>query len=148
MAGIIESRGKFPMIDADPHASRVIRYMRRSDYLWWAGATVIPPAIIYVTRTSFFPTSYESRTDAQIVDLNTTPTKQSLETAVSGELAALAKLREAGRPAAADSTVMSVAARMAKATATPRAAMIGVGITGFMGGFLIAYQNSSCMFRF
>ena len=28
----------YPLIDADPHASRVIRYMRPSDYAVWAGA--------------------------------------------------------------------------------------------------------------
>ncbi|KAJ7576934.1 NADH-ubiquinone oxidoreductase complex I, 21 kDa subunit-domain-containing protein [Mycena floridula] len=34
----------FPLIDVDPHASRVVRYMRPSDVGWWAGSTVGFPA--------------------------------------------------------------------------------------------------------
>ena len=37
----------FPLIDADPHAGRVIRYMRPSDYAVWAGATGAFPAALY-----------------------------------------------------------------------------------------------------
>ncbi|KAI0073257.1 hypothetical protein K474DRAFT_1666805 [Panus rudis PR-1116 ss-1] len=37
----------YPLIDADPHASRVIRYLRPSDYAVWAGATGAFPAAIY-----------------------------------------------------------------------------------------------------
>jgi len=38
----------YPLIDADPHASRVIRYFRPSDYASWAGATAAFPAALYV----------------------------------------------------------------------------------------------------
>lgn len=38
----------YPLIDADPHAGRVIRYMRGSDYGLWAGATVAGPALLYL----------------------------------------------------------------------------------------------------
>ncbi|KIK08947.1 hypothetical protein K443DRAFT_671996 [Laccaria amethystina LaAM-08-1] len=38
----------YPLIDADPHASRVIRYFRPSDYAFWAGATgAFPAALIF-----------------------------------------------------------------------------------------------------
>jgi hypothetical protein len=36
----------YPLIDADPHASRVIRYLRLSDYVAWAGTTVAFPAAL------------------------------------------------------------------------------------------------------
>lgn len=42
---IVES--PYPLIDADPHASRVIRYMRPSDYGVWAAATGAFPAALY-----------------------------------------------------------------------------------------------------
>lgn len=38
----------YPLIDADPHAARVIRYMRPSDYAVWAGATGGFPAALYL----------------------------------------------------------------------------------------------------
>jgi len=38
----------FPLIDADPHAARVVRYMRGSDYATWTIGTVAPPAAIYL----------------------------------------------------------------------------------------------------
>ncbi|ETW79129.1 hypothetical protein HETIRDRAFT_323092 [Heterobasidion irregulare TC 32-1] len=37
----------YPLIDADPHFSRVMRYMRPSDYAVWAGATGAFPAALY-----------------------------------------------------------------------------------------------------
>lgn len=37
----------FPLIDADPYAGRVLRYMRPSDYVVWAGATGAFPAALY-----------------------------------------------------------------------------------------------------
>ncbi|KAH7098212.1 NADH-ubiquinone oxidoreductase complex I, 21 kDa subunit-domain-containing protein [Auriculariales sp. MPI-PUGE-AT-0066] len=36
----------FPLIDADPHAGRVLRFMRPSDYAWWAGCTAAVPATL------------------------------------------------------------------------------------------------------
>jgi hypothetical protein len=38
----------YPLIDADPHAGRVIRYMRSSDYLVWGGATAAGPALLFL----------------------------------------------------------------------------------------------------
>ncbi|KAI0641917.1 NADH-ubiquinone oxidoreductase complex I, 21 kDa subunit-domain-containing protein [Trametes meyenii] len=38
----------YPLIDADPHAGRVIRYMRPSDYALWAGATGAAPTALYL----------------------------------------------------------------------------------------------------
>merc|ERR1711939_587039 len=37
----------FPLIDSDPYAGRVVRYMRPSDYTVWAGATVAFPGMLY-----------------------------------------------------------------------------------------------------
>ncbi|EKM81822.1 NUXM, NADH-ubiquinone oxidoreductase 21 kDa subunit [Agaricus bisporus var. burnettii JB137-S8] len=37
----------YPLIDADPHAARVVRYFRPSDYAFWAGATAAFPAALY-----------------------------------------------------------------------------------------------------
>ncbi|KAJ7850053.1 NADH-ubiquinone oxidoreductase complex I, 21 kDa subunit-domain-containing protein, partial [Mycena olivaceomarginata] len=48
---------KYPPIDADPHASRVIRYMRPSDYGTWAAYTAGTPAAFWawerIDRTGF-----------------------------------------------------------------------------------------------
>lgn len=38
---------EYPLIDADPHASRVIRYFRPSDYAVWAGSTAAFPGLLY-----------------------------------------------------------------------------------------------------
>ncbi|KAL0953551.1 hypothetical protein HGRIS_004772 [Hohenbuehelia grisea] len=37
----------YPLIDADPHATRVVRYMRTSDYATWAAATAAFPSALY-----------------------------------------------------------------------------------------------------
>jgi NADH-ubiquinone oxidoreductase complex I, 21 kDa subunit len=37
----------YPLIDADPHFNRVVRYMRPSDYAVWAGATAAFPSALY-----------------------------------------------------------------------------------------------------
>lgn len=42
----------FPLVDADPHAGRVVRYFRPSDYALWATGTAIAPAAIYSLRQS------------------------------------------------------------------------------------------------
>ncbi|KAF9276291.1 hypothetical protein BGZ68_010128 [Mortierella alpina] len=39
-------RTEFPVIDSDPHFSRVVRYMRGSDYAAWGGLTVGGPAVL------------------------------------------------------------------------------------------------------
>jgi hypothetical protein len=36
----------YPLIDADPHAGRVIRYMRASDLGVWAAATAAFPGLL------------------------------------------------------------------------------------------------------
>ncbi|KAF9531725.1 NADH-ubiquinone oxidoreductase complex I, 21 kDa subunit-domain-containing protein [Crepidotus variabilis] len=38
---------QFPLIDADPHASRVISYFRPSDYAVWAASTAAFPGLLY-----------------------------------------------------------------------------------------------------
>lgn len=38
----------YPLIDIDPHASRVMRYMRPSDYAVWAAATAAFPSALYL----------------------------------------------------------------------------------------------------
>ena len=43
----------YPLIDADPHASRVVRYFRPSDYAAWAGATAAFPAALYAWGMKF-----------------------------------------------------------------------------------------------
>ncbi|KAI9188879.1 hypothetical protein H9P43_000301 [Blastocladiella emersonii ATCC 22665] len=40
-------RADYPRIDADPHASRVVRFMRPSDLALWAGAAAAAPAAYY-----------------------------------------------------------------------------------------------------
>jgi hypothetical protein len=38
----------YPLIDADPHFTRVVGYMRPSDYATWGGATALGPTIFYL----------------------------------------------------------------------------------------------------
>lgn len=45
----------YPLIDADPHFSRVVRSFRGSDYAAWAGATAAFPSAIYMMEL-FDPT--------------------------------------------------------------------------------------------
>lgn len=42
----------FPVVDADPHAGRVMRYLRPSDYALWAAGTAAAPAALYGLRAS------------------------------------------------------------------------------------------------
>ena len=37
----------FPVVDADPHFSRVLRNLRTQDYLLWGGATAFAPGALY-----------------------------------------------------------------------------------------------------
>ena len=46
---VVES--PYPLIDADPHFSRVVRYMRPSDYAVWASATAAFPSALYFWGT-------------------------------------------------------------------------------------------------
>ncbi|GAA93540.1 uncharacterized protein L969DRAFT_95811 [Mixia osmundae IAM 14324] len=41
----------FALIDSDPHAKRVMSYMRPSDYAVWASATATFPALQYLKQT-------------------------------------------------------------------------------------------------
>jgi len=38
----------YELIDSDPHFSRVVSYMRPSDYAVWGGGTAAAPAAIYL----------------------------------------------------------------------------------------------------
>ncbi|KAF8141688.1 NADH-ubiquinone oxidoreductase complex I, 21 kDa subunit-domain-containing protein [Boletus reticuloceps] len=38
----------YPLIDGDPHFSRVVRYFRPSDYATWAASTAAFPAALYL----------------------------------------------------------------------------------------------------
>ena len=49
---ITETARPYPLIDADPHFGRVVRYMRPSDYAVWGGAAVAGPALLYMYGTS------------------------------------------------------------------------------------------------
>ncbi|TFY82051.1 hypothetical protein EWM64_g1960 [Hericium alpestre] len=51
----------YPLIDADPHFSRVVRYMRPSDYAVWAGSTAAFPSGIYLWELAA-PTKTSLRT--------------------------------------------------------------------------------------
>ncbi|KAJ6561243.1 NADH-ubiquinone oxidoreductase complex I, 21 kDa subunit-domain-containing protein [Mycena vulgaris] len=42
-----EGKHQYPLIDSDPHASRVLRYMRTSDYATWAAYTAGTPAAFW-----------------------------------------------------------------------------------------------------
>ncbi|KAF8587852.1 hypothetical protein K439DRAFT_1630307 [Ramaria rubella] len=55
-----EVHAPYPLIDADPHASRVIRYFRRSDYVTLAGATAAFPGLLYLLDF-IDPTHYRGR---------------------------------------------------------------------------------------
>jgi NADH-ubiquinone oxidoreductase complex I, 21 kDa subunit len=44
---IREAKGKYPLIDADPYAGRVIRYMRPSDYGYIAVGGALAPGLLY-----------------------------------------------------------------------------------------------------
>jgi hypothetical protein len=37
----------YPVIDTDPHFTRVVRYFRPSDYAAWAAGTAAAPALLY-----------------------------------------------------------------------------------------------------
>lgn len=39
-------RTEHPVIDADPHFNRVVRYMRGSDLVAWGGLTAAAPATL------------------------------------------------------------------------------------------------------
>ncbi|KZT10046.1 uncharacterized protein LAESUDRAFT_469834 [Laetiporus sulphureus 93-53] len=55
----------YPPIDADPHAFRVVRYMRLSDYGAWAAATGAFPAALYLWDMAD-PTKFKLRTQLRL----------------------------------------------------------------------------------
>ncbi|KAF9462909.1 NADH-ubiquinone oxidoreductase complex I, 21 kDa subunit-domain-containing protein [Collybia nuda] len=55
----------YPLIDADPHAFRVIRYMRPSDYATWAAATAAFPSALYLWEMAD-PSKYKMRTSLRL----------------------------------------------------------------------------------
>ncbi|KAA1468833.1 hypothetical protein DENSPDRAFT_772002 [Dentipellis sp. KUC8613] len=55
----------YPLIDADPHFSRVVRYMRPSDYAVWAGATGAFPGMLYLWEMAD-PTKVRLRTPLRL----------------------------------------------------------------------------------
>ena len=93
----------YPLIDADPHASRVIRYFRASDYATWAAATAAFPSALYLWGTVVLSASQQSflTSPAEMADRSNARLRTSLR--------------------------------------------LG-GLLGFVGGFLLAYQRSSCAF--
>jgi|ERR1700722_2359216 len=94
----------YPLIDADPHASRVVRYFRASDYATWAAATAAFPSALYLWGI-FINSSVE------------------------------------------DSITQSIYSDRADRSKVPlRTALRLGGLLGFIGGFLLAYQRSSCEF--
>ena len=42
------SQPQYPLIDSDPHFSRVVRYMRDTDYAVWTAATVGWPTLLAI----------------------------------------------------------------------------------------------------
>ena len=58
----------YKLIDADPHAFRVVSYMRPSDYAIWGGATAAAPAAMYLWGEYFEITRNTDRmTDHYVV---------------------------------------------------------------------------------
>ncbi|BGP33144.1 hypothetical protein JCM10296v2_004933 [Rhodotorula toruloides] len=45
--GVNDLNTPYPVVDADPHFSRVMSYMRPSEYAMWAAGTAAFPAAIY-----------------------------------------------------------------------------------------------------
>ena len=64
----------YKLIDADPHASRVISYMRTSDYAVWGGATAAAPTALYLWGEYFEITRNADRmTDRRALRYQTSP---------------------------------------------------------------------------
>ncbi|KAK7056287.1 hypothetical protein VNI00_002840 [Paramarasmius palmivorus] len=106
---------QYPVIDIDPHFSRVVRYFRPSDYGVWATATLAVPSALVLW---------------EMVD----PRKISVKQMDGRNRAAL----PAGRIAMGNAMAV-VTARMVTGVKVAT-------VVGFLGGFLLAYQNSSKRF--
>jgi len=48
-------RTEHPVIDSDPHFTRVVRYMRGSDVAAWGGLTVGAPAVLLALGKGSLP---------------------------------------------------------------------------------------------
>jgi hypothetical protein len=46
--GPVTGTPRYPVIDTDPHAFRVVRYFRPTDYATWATVTAAFPASMYL----------------------------------------------------------------------------------------------------
>lgn len=93
----------YPLIDGDPHASRVVRYFRLSDWATWAAATAAFPAALYLWGTLSLILPYDNSIHLYGLIEKTDPTQLKM-----------------------------------------RASLRLGGLLGFTGGFLLAYQRSSC----
>lgn len=102
---IKEVKTPYPLIDADPHFSRVVGYFRPSDYLVWAGTTAAVPATLWLWGMFLKTQFLHSRLTLSI---------------------------EKGDPV--------YTPHIKNALRTPM--RLG-GLLGCIGGFLLAYQNSS-----
>ncbi|KAK9469444.1 NADH-ubiquinone oxidoreductase complex I, 21 kDa subunit-domain-containing protein [Lipomyces arxii] len=59
--------GKYPLIDSDPHITRVVRFFRLSDYGYWLGMTAAAPLVVglgdynkYMSNTSTYKETYQA----------------------------------------------------------------------------------------
>ena len=58
----------YRLIDADPHATRVVSYMRPSDYAVWGGSTAAAPAALYLWGEHLEITrSTDRKTDGRVM---------------------------------------------------------------------------------
>jgi len=99
----------YPLIDADPHASRVVRYFRASDYGAWAAAIAAFPSALYLWGTS--------------------------RSGPIGEPVLIQFLRGSVEMADPSRLRMKTGLRLG-------------GFLGFIGGFMVAYQRSSCEYPY
>jgi hypothetical protein len=112
--GVNDVDTPYPVVDADPHFGRVMSYMRPSEYALWAAGTAAFPAAIYGLGALAFISQPPSRACA-LAGL----TKGCV---LCPELADPSRLGPRGlRPTLKIATWL-----------------------GFAGGFLLAYQTTSC----
>ena len=123
----------YPLIDIDPHFTRVVRYFRASDYATWAVATLAVPGALLAWGSSLFNQSIRVYPDLEISEI------------IDPDLARIRRVTlapgdkvPAGRLALGNP--IEIAARR-MVTGMKVGALVG-----FCGGFLLAYQNSSSEF--
>ncbi|EMC92953.1 hypothetical protein BAUCODRAFT_151335 [Baudoinia panamericana UAMH 10762] len=59
----------YPLIDCDPHISRVLRYGRPSDYAWALGVSLFPPTAIRLLEI-VHPSEASAKSRASVLRLN------------------------------------------------------------------------------